>query len=53
MSNNYRIWEIPTRDHEMLRKHEINNELRDIDFNISQKAIDQQRSTTPSMTIFA
>ena len=42
MSNNYRIWEIPTRDHEMLRKHEINVKLQDVDSNVFQKAIDKK-----------
>ena len=40
MSNNHLVGEIPTQNHEMLRKYEIDENLRDVDPNAFQKAID-------------
>ena len=50
VSNNHSIWEIPNRNHQLIRKHEVNQKLGDINSNAFQKAIDEQRCTTLSVT---
>jgi len=38
---------------EVLRNHEVDDELRNVYSNAFQKVIDQEESRTPSMTIFS
>ena len=44
---------IPTRNQEMLEKHKINDETRNIDFNVFQKVINEKWSITSGMTILS
>jgi len=52
MSKNHLIWEIPTRNQQMIRKHDSDDETKDIHLNASQKAINNKGRTISSMTIF-
>ena len=40
-------------DQEVLKNHEVDDELRNVNSNAFQKAIDQEGSGTPCMTIFS
>ena len=50
-SKNHPVREIPTRNHQVIGKHDIDDETRDIHFNASQKALNEKGCTTTSMTI--
>ena len=53
MGDEYLKRQVPIWDQNMLREHEINDEFWDIDFNAFQKAIDQNTSGSPGMTILS
>ena len=38
------IWKIPSGNQQMVWYHEIDNEMRDVDSNAFQKAIDEQEA---------
>ena len=44
---------MPVWDQEVLKMHEIDDELTNMYSNAFQKEIDQEGSRTPSMTIFS
>ena len=52
-SENYPVWEIYTWNEQVFRKHEIDDESRNVNFNASQKAINEKRGTTTGVTIFS
>ena len=53
MSMNHPVlWEIPTWNHQVIGKHDINDETMDIQFNALLKVKNEKGCTTTGMTIF-
>ena len=53
MSDEHTEGQVLVWDKKMIRSHVVDDEFRDVDSNAFQKAIDDKRSRTPSVTILS